>query len=63
MNAVTANQQGSFAIEHNGPYRVLGTVPYDQHANVPVDAGLLKIIHPTSVGNQHTTVPSEEPSD
>ena len=60
MNAVTANQKGSFVIEHNGPYRVLGTVPYDQPANVPVDAGLLKTIHPISVGSQRTGPPPEK---
>ena len=59
MNTVTANQKGSFVIEHNGPYRVLGTTPHDQPTNVPVDAGLLKTIQPISVGSQHT-VPTEE---
>ena len=63
MNAVTANQQGSLVIEHNGPYRVLATVPYDHPANVPVDAGLLKTIHPISVGSQHSAVAVEQPSD
>ena len=63
MNAVTANQQGSFVIEHHGPYRVLGTAPYDQPANVPVDAGHLKTIHPISVGGQQSAVSVEQPSD
>ena len=52
MSAVTAYQQGSFHIEHNGPYRVLGTASYDQPTNVPLDAGLLKIVHPISAGGQ-----------
>ena len=52
MSAVTAYQQGSFHIEHNGPYRVLGTASYDQPTNVPLDAGLLKIVQPISAGGQ-----------
>lgn len=52
MSAVTAYQQGSFHIGHNGPYRVLGTASYDQPTNVPLDAGLLKIVHPISAGGQ-----------
>ena len=60
MNAVTAKQQGSLVIEHNGPYRVLGTVPCDQPANVPVGAGILKVIHPISVGGQLTAAWAEQ---
>ena len=52
MSAMTAYQQGSFHIEHNGPYRVLGTASCDQPTNVPLDAGLLKIVHPISAGGQ-----------
>ena len=54
MSVATAYQQGSFLIEHNGPYRVLGTAPCDQPTNVPLDAGLLKIVHPISAGGQLT---------
>ena len=62
MSAVTAYQQGSFHIEHNGPYRVLGTASCDQPSNVPLDAGLLKVVHPMSAGGQLAAPPPKKQS-
>ena len=63
MSALTAYQQGSFHIEHNGPYRVLGTASCDQPTNVPLDAGLLKIVNPISAGDQLAAPPPKKQSD
>ena len=50
MNDVTANQQGSVLIKHNGPYRELSTSPYDKLTNIPQKAGMLQVFIPFPLG-------------